>query len=102
MAWQPANVVEGPRADLEVAVLRIVSALDTGSIQGRGHGILVADRGVEVTFLLAQSDFQALRQQMLTSGAGEVTFTVSLRDVTAIDVASEKAFGPGRAQRAGD
>jgi hypothetical protein len=96
MAWQPANVAEGPRPDLEVAVVRIVSALDTGSIQGRGHGTLVADRGVEVTFLLAQSDFHALRQQMLASGAGEVTFTVSLRDVTAIDVTSGTAFGSGR------
>jgi hypothetical protein len=95
MAWQQVGALEGPRADLEVAVLRIVSALDTGNIQGRGHGILVADRGVEVTFLLAQSDFQALRQRMLTSGAGEVRFTVSLRDVTAIDVTSGTAFDPG-------
>jgi hypothetical protein len=94
MAWQQLSALEGPRADLEVTVLRIVSALDTGNIQGRGHGILVADRGVEITFLLAQSDFQALRQRMVAGGAGEVTFTVSLRDVTAIDVTRGTATGP--------
>lgn len=89
-------MVEGPRASLEVAVLRVVSALDTGSIQGRGHGLLVADRRVEVTFLLAQSDFQVLRQRMLTGGEGEVKFSVPLRDVTAIDLTSGTAFGAGR------
>ena len=40
--------------------------------------------------------------EKVSSGAGEVTFTVPLRDVTAIDVAGGTAFGPGRPQRPRD
>ena len=74
---------------LDVLVQRVVSPLDTGSIHGRGHGVLRRDRGIEVTFLLDQSDFVRLRQQILT-GDGEVSFHVAVNDVTAIDRAGER------------
>jgi len=74
---------------LDVLVQRVVSPLDTGSIHGRGHGVLRRDRGVEVTFLLDQSGFVTLRERILTQ-EGEVTFRVAMNDVTAIDTA------PGR------
>src|SRR5215470_16000936 len=47
---------------LDVLVQRVVSPLDTGSIHGRGQGVLRRDRGVEVTFLLDQSDFVSPRE----------------------------------------
>jgi hypothetical protein len=74
---------------LDVLVQRVVSPLDTGSIHGRGHGVLQRDRGIEVTFLLDQSDFVRLRQQILTS-EGEVSFHVAVNDVTAIDAAGQR------------
>jgi hypothetical protein len=79
-------VIEAYATELEVVVQRVVSPLDTGSIHGRGQGLLRGDRGVELTFLIDHSDFVSLRQRML-GGAGEVRFRVSLGDVTAIDAA---------------
>ncbi|HYW23688.1 MAG TPA: hypothetical protein VE953_05950 [Terriglobales bacterium] len=71
---------------LDVLVRRVVSPLDTGSIHGRGQGVLRRDRGVEVTFLLDQSDFVSLRERILME-EGEVGFHVAMNDVTAIDTA---------------
>ena len=79
-------------AEIEVLVTRVVSPLDTGAIHGRGRGVLLDDRGIEVTFLLGQVDFQNLRQQMLC-GDGEVSFTVGLGDVTAIGAVRGEAAG---------
>jgi len=73
---------------LDVLVQRVVSPLDTGSIHGRGHGVLRRDRGVELTFLLDQSDFVRLREQILT-GEGDVSFDVAVNDVTAVDTARQ-------------
>jgi hypothetical protein len=67
----------------EVLVTQVVSPLDTGSIHGRGQGVLRRDRGVGVTFLLDQEDFVALRARLL-EGDGEVGFQVTMQDVTAI------------------
>jgi hypothetical protein len=77
---------------LDVLVQRVVSPLDTGSIHGRGQGVLRRDRGVEVTFLLDQSDFVSLRERILTE-EGEVSFHVAMNDVTAIDAARERRAG---------
>jgi hypothetical protein len=74
---------------LDVLVQRVVSPLDTGSIHGRGHGVLQRDRSVEVTFLLDQSDFVRLRERILTRD-GEVSFNVAMSDVTAIDTVRER------------
>lgn len=74
---------------LDVVVQRVVSPLDTGSIHGRGQGVLRRDHGVEVTFLLDQSDFVSLRERILTE-EGEVSFHVAMNDVTAIDTARER------------
>ena len=71
---------------IEVLVHRVVSPLDTGSIHGRGEGVLRRDRAVGVTFLLEQSDFVALRERLL-GGDGDVSFSVSTNDVTSISVA---------------
>jgi hypothetical protein len=79
-------VIEGttlPGVQLDVLVTRIVSPIDTGSIHGRGHGLMRGDREVEVTFLLDQEDFVGLRARLLELD-GEVGFRVSLQDVTAI------------------
>ncbi len=84
------KVLDGHRAKLEVVVQRVVSALDTGAIHGRGCGVLLRDRTVEVRFLLQHADFQRLRQDIL-AGQGEVTFSVHLRDVTAVDVNSPRS-----------
>ena len=70
--------------EIEVVVTRVVSSLDTGAIHGRGTGVLRDDRGVQVTFLLGQAEFQDLRQRML-GGGGDVRCTVRMGDVTAID-----------------
>jgi hypothetical protein len=78
---------------LDVLVQRVVSPLDTGSIHGRGRGVLRRDRGVEVTFLLDQSDFASLRERILTQD-GEVAFDVSMNDVTAIDTAPDRSQRP--------
>jgi hypothetical protein len=86
-------VINSQTAEIEVLVTRVVSPLDTGAIHGRGRGVLVDDRGIEVTFLIGQADFHHLRQQML-SGDGEVSFTVGLGDVTAIGAARDEA-APG-------
>jgi hypothetical protein len=82
-------VIEAQTVRLEVLVQRVVSPLDTGSIHGRGHGVLAADRGVAVTFLIDQSDFQHLRERLLRRD-GEVSFGVSMNDVTAIDAMRER------------
>jgi hypothetical protein len=74
---------------LDVLVQRVVSPLDTGSIHGRGRGVLLRDRTVEVTFLLDQSDFVSLRERILT-GEGQVSFHVSMNDVTAIDTTRDR------------
>jgi hypothetical protein len=76
-------------AQLDVLVQRVVSPLDTGSIHGRGQGVLQRDRGVEVTFLLDQSDFVSLRERILTQ-EGEVSFHVSMNDITAIDTSRDR------------
>jgi hypothetical protein len=86
-------VIDSQTVEIEVVVTRVVSPLDTGAIHGRGRGVLLDDRGIEVTFLLGQADFQDLRQQML-SGDGEVSFTVGLGDVTAIGAVRDEA-APG-------
>lgn len=83
------DVIEGQSARLEVLVQRVVSPLDTGSIHGRGQGVLLRDRAVAVTFLIDQSDFQHLRERMLRRD-GDVSFNVSANDVTAIDAAPER------------
>jgi hypothetical protein len=83
--WE-VTVIDGHSAEIEVRVMGVVSPLDTGAIHGRGRGVLLDDRGVEVTFLLDQADFSALRQQMIRAD-GEVSFIVRLGDVTAIDTA---------------
>lgn len=67
----------------DVLVTQVVSPLDTGSIHGRGQGVLRRDRSVGVTFLLDQGDFVALRARLL-EGDGEVGFQVAMQDVTAI------------------
>lgn len=74
---------------LEVMVVRVVSPLDTGSLHGRGTGVLLADHSVEVTFLVDQSEFVSLRERMLR-GSGDVRFRVPLNDVTAIDATRER------------
>jgi len=68
---------------LDVLVTHIVSPLDTGSIHGRGQGVLLRDRGVEVTFLLDQEEFMSLRARLLEEG-GDIGFRVAMQDVTAI------------------
>jgi hypothetical protein len=87
-------VINSQTAEIEVLVTRVVSPLDTGAIHGRGRGLLLDDRGIEVTFLLGQADFQNLRQQML-GGEGEVSFTVGLGDVTAIGALRDEAAAGG-------
>jgi len=81
-------VIEAYATQLDVLVRRVVSPLDTGSIHGRGQGVLEADPAVEITFLVDQADFVSLRQRLLRR-TGDVRFTVSLGDVTAIDTTHE-------------
>jgi hypothetical protein len=78
-----------PALQLDVLVQRVVSPLDTGSIHGRGQGVLRGDRAVEVTFLLDQADFLSLRGRILTE-PGEVRFHVAINDVTAVDTARDR------------
>lgn len=85
------EVIDGQAGRLDVVVLRLVSPLDTGSIHGRGHGVLDGDRGVEVTFLLDQSDFVGLRERLLRRD-GDVRFSVPMNDVTAIDARGRPAL----------
>ena len=80
---------DGQVVRLEVRIQRVVSPLDTGSIHGRGYGVLDNDPGIQVTFLLDQSDFQRLRERILRHD-GEVTFSVPMNDVTAIDAAGKR------------
>jgi hypothetical protein len=82
-------VINGNASELDVLVRRVVSPLDTGSLHGRGHGTLRRNPGVEVTFLLDQADFLRLRQRLLERD-GEVSFSVSSNDVTAIDTAPDR------------
>jgi hypothetical protein len=82
-------VINADASELDVLVRRVVSPLDTGSLHGRGHGALQRDPGVEVTFLLDQADFLRLRQRLLERD-GEVSFSVSSNDVTAIDTAPDR------------
>ncbi len=67
-----------------MVVRKVVSPLDTGSIYGRGYGLLRSDPGVAITFLIDQSDFAGMRQRLLV-GDSEVTFVVDSADVTAVD-----------------
>jgi hypothetical protein len=92
-------LIEAYAIQLDVLVERVVSPLDTGSLHGRGKGVLAADRDVEVTFLIDQSDFVSLRQRILRRD-GEVRFGVSLGDVTAIDAARHRASRTTRLARA--
>ena len=82
-------MIEAYATQLDVVVHRVISPLDTGSIHGRGQGVLEADRDVEVTFLLDQADFVSLRQRIVRRD-GEVRFSVSLGDVTAVDAAPDR------------
>jgi hypothetical protein len=82
-------VINGHASELDVLVLRVVSPLDTGSLHGRGHGVLQRDPGVVVTFLLDQADFLSLRGRLLARD-GEVSFSVSANDVTSIDTARDR------------
>jgi hypothetical protein len=82
-------VIDAHAARLDVFVRRVVSPLDTGSIHGRGHGILQRDPNVELTFLIDQADFVSLRDRMLRRD-GEVGFSVAMNDVTAIDAARSR------------
>jgi hypothetical protein len=82
-------VINGHASELDVLVRRVVSPLDTGSLHGRGHGALQRNPGVEVTFLLDQADFLRLRQRLLERD-GDVSFSVSSNDVTAIDTAPHR------------
>jgi hypothetical protein len=75
---------ESAERTLEVVVRKVVSPLDTGSIYGRGYGLLRSDPGVAITFLIDQSDFVGIRHRLLV-GESEVTFVVDSADVTAID-----------------
>lgn len=79
--WQEAPE---PR-ELEVVVLGARSPLETGSLFGRGYGVLGADRSVEVTFLLRHQDFITVRDQVL-SGVAEISLAIWAADVTAVDV----------------
>jgi hypothetical protein len=81
LSWQEAQ--EPP--DLEVIVRGATSPLETGSLFGRGHGVLAADRSVGVTFLLGHQDFLTLRDRALT-GATEISLAIRAADVTAVDV----------------
>jgi len=72
-------VIEAYATQLDVLVRRVVS---------RGQGVLEADPAVEITFLVDQADFVSLRQRLLRR-TGDVRFTVSLGDVTAIDTTHE-------------
>jgi hypothetical protein len=83
-------MIDGHVSRLDVLVKRVVSPLDTGSIHGRGQGVLHRDPGVAVTFLLDQQDFLSLREQILRRD-GNVSFSVSMNDVTAIDASGERA-----------
>ena len=65
-------------------VRKVVSPLDTGSIYGRGYGVLTTDPRVAITFLIDQSDFVGIRHRLLGRDA-EVTFAVDSADVTALD-----------------
>lgn len=78
-----------PAQHVEVEVLRLVSPLDTGSIHGRGHGLLRADPSVAVTFVVEQSEFAEIRRRLLDHD-GDVFVTVDVADVTAIDVAGSR------------
>jgi hypothetical protein len=82
-------VIDGHATRLDVLVRRVVSPLDTGSIHGRGQGLLHRDPGVEVTFLIDQQAFTSLRERILRLD-GAVSFSVPLNDVTAIDATRER------------
>jgi hypothetical protein len=82
-------VIDAHASELDVLVRRVVSPLDTGSLHGRGQGLLRRDTGVEVTFLLDQADFLSLRERLLRRD-GDVSFSVSANDVTAIDTALDR------------
>lgn len=76
--------------DLEVVVLGATSPLEAGSMFGRGHGLLAADRSISVTFLLGQQEFVTLRDSAL-SGATDISLRIRAVDITAVDLG---AAGP--------
>ena len=79
----PQEAQEPP--DLEVIVLGATSPLETGSLFGRGHGVLARDRSVAVTFLLGHQDFMTLRGRALR-GATDISLAIRTVDVTAVDI----------------
>jgi hypothetical protein len=82
-------LIDAHASRLDVVVVRVVSPLDTGSIHGRGHGVLLRDRGVHVTFLLEQAEFVALRERLLRRD-GDVRHSVAMNEVTAIDTTADR------------
>lgn len=87
LSWQ-----EGPEApSLEVVVFAATSPLETGSLFGRGRGVLAADRSVAVSFLLGHQEFVRLRDRFLR-GATEISLAIRAVDVTAVDV---EGLSPG-------
>lgn len=83
----PQEALDPPT--LEVIVRGATSPLETGSLFGRGHGVLAGDRSVAVTFLLGHQEFTALREKAL-SGATEISLAIRAVDVTAVEIG-----GPG-------
>jgi len=79
----------GTAQHVEVEVLRLVSPLDTGSIHGRGHGLLREDPSVAVTFVVEQSGFAEIRRRLLDR-EGDVFVAVDVADITAVDVAGNR------------
>lgn len=84
-SWQDAPEPAG----LEVVVLGVTSPLETGSLFGRGRGILAADRSVAVTFLLGHQEFVRLRDQVL-GGDTEISLAIRAVDVTAVDIETRR------------
>lgn len=82
---------------LEVVVLGATSPLNRGSLFGWGHGVLAADRSVEVTFLLGHQEFVDLRGQVLR-GATEMSLVVRAADITAVDLSGPHVRYPSARQ----
>lgn len=94
-AGQELSRQEAPEPPgLEVIVHGATSPLETGSLFGRGHGVLARDRSIAVTFLLGHQDFTALRDRAL-GGATEISLAIRAVDVTAVGIGGlGPRFGP--------
>ena len=84
LSWPDGQEAQEP-PDLEVVVLGVTSPLETGSLFGRGRGVLATDRSVAVTFLLGHQDFMTLRERAL-GGATDISLAIRAVDVTAVDI----------------